>query len=272
MKRHLCIAALGLFSALRLMAGENATTSSLSDITKPATNTTAGPLEADHGKMNLNPGRLEDNRNRFLTNCTVSSRVLPPAGGLVVVAEGDYEARSLGSYSIRLYAAKSPGPDDRLFPVTIDNYKSGLIQPRSNGYVEQVLIRDLSGDGREEIIVTLRSVGRWSLISADAFRADNGQLKLAASIHDFPAGADAATLLSFKLNPAATGSKRWFDAVEAVVRVNDGKGHGPDVGSAEWQRAVSRKVFENTTDPVPEPNSKEWFAAMNKYVLTGLSQ
>jgi hypothetical protein len=256
MKKCLCLVTMSAVLTLTLFASELEV--------KPA----------NSGKVSavLKPDRLEDDRNRFLTNCKVSSRVLPPGGGLVVVAEGDYEARSLGSYSMRLYAAKSANADQHLFPVTIDNFKCGLIQPRENGFVEKVFTRDLLGDGREEIIVTIRSVGRYAMVSADAFRVDDDRLTCVASVTGFPANADVATLLSFKLKPAAAGTTRWFEAVEAVVRVKDAKSRGPDVGSVEWQRAVSDKVFANLDSPAPKPGSKVWFDAMNKHVLVGLPQ
>jgi hypothetical protein len=71
--------------------------------------------------------------------------------------------------------------------------------------------------------------------------------------------------------PAAVvvGSQGWFAAVEAVVRVTDREGHGPDIGSEEWLGAVTKKVFRVHGEAVPVVGSKEWFEQVHQRVLPG---
>lgn len=84
-----------------------------------------------------------------------------PTGQTVVVAEGAREARSLGSVSVRVYAAAPPGEATTFF-------LSGLIRPR-DGVLEAPRLADLDGDQRLEIIVVARSVGTGGYLSAQAF-------------------------------------------------------------------------------------------------------
>ena len=60
---------------------------------------------------------------RFIT------KVKLPSGQTAVVAEGDFEARSIGSFSIRLYDASAEGDETTFF-------RSGLIRPR-DGVIEK---------------------------------------------------------------------------------------------------------------------------------------
>lgn len=61
------------------------------------------------------------------------------------------------------------------------------------------------------------------------------------------------------------GSKAWFAHVDALVRVGDSEGHGPDVGSLEWMGAVSRKLFRD--EPVPEAGTKAWYEKVHKHLF-----
>jgi len=70
---------------------------------------------------------------RFVT------KIKLPAGQTVVVAEGEFEARSIGSFSIRLYQAASGGNETTFFT-------SGLIRSR-DGTIERVVLSDINDDG-----------------------------------------------------------------------------------------------------------------------------
>jgi hypothetical protein len=94
-------------------------------------------------------------QQRFVSKLTL------PTGQTVVVAEGDYEARSIGSFSVRLYEAAS-APDETTF------FISGLIHPR-DGVLEKAILADLDDDQQPEIIVISRSVGTGGYISAYRF-------------------------------------------------------------------------------------------------------
>jgi len=102
-------------------------------------------------------------------------------GLTVVVAEGDFEPRSIGSYSVRIYGAN---PD---FPT--DDFVCGTIRPR-DGIVEKVIIQDINGNGTEEIIVIIRSVGTGGYLSADVFQYQPKQLMLLESVTDLTKKAD----------------------------------------------------------------------------------
>ncbi len=79
----------------------------------------------------------------------------------MVVAEGDYEARSIGSFSVRLYEAAAD-PDETTF------FISGLIRAR-DGVVEKVISADINGDEQQDVVVVVRTVGTGNYQSAYAF-------------------------------------------------------------------------------------------------------
>ncbi len=99
-----------------------------------------------------------------------------PAGQKAVVAEGDYEPRSLGSYSVRLYGA-SPG-------APFDNFLDGTIRRRPNGSIEKVELADIDGRPGKEIVVVFRCVGSGSFLSAEAFAFDTKRPNFLISVHD----------------------------------------------------------------------------------------
>ncbi len=94
-------------------------------------------------------------QERFITKLKL------PTGQMVVVAEGDFEARSIGSFSIRLYEATSVS-DETIF------FSNGLIRPR-DGIIEKAVLADVERDQQPEVIVIIRSVGTGSYLSAYAF-------------------------------------------------------------------------------------------------------
>jgi hypothetical protein len=118
-------------------------------------------------------------------------KVKLPSGELVVVAEGEFEARSIGSFSVRVYEPASQ-PDETTF------FVSGLINFR-DGTIEKVVLSDLNKDLTEEIIVTARSVGTGSYISAYAFAYSNSKLIFLTSIEGLPPDADSLAALRDEL-------------------------------------------------------------------------
>lgn len=114
-----------------------------------------------------------------------------------VVAEGDFEARSLGSYSIRLYDLVDPQ-----FPY--DRYLAGRVMPRQ-GTLEAVRWEDLDGDRRPELVVIVRSVGTGGFLHADAFVESGTTLKLVATAQGLPKDADASSALRSKLGGKPAG-------------------------------------------------------------------
>ena len=119
--------------------------------------------------------------DRFVSKLTL------PTGETVVVAEGDFEARSVGSFSVRLYEA-AVAPDDTTF------FTSGLIRSR-DGVIEKVILADVDGDQRQEIVVIVRSVGTGSYLSAHAFAIAKGKLCFRAVVEGLAADADPVAAL-----------------------------------------------------------------------------
>ncbi|HKL25682.1 MAG TPA: hypothetical protein VJ910_05590 [Desulfuromonadales bacterium] len=53
-------------------------------------------------------------------------------------------------------------------------------------------------------------------------------------------------------------TKAWYRAVESRVPTGDGRGHGPDPGSLEWQSTVEFKLGIRGRPAVPERGSNAW--------------
>lgn len=112
---------------------------------------------------------------------------------VIVVAEGEYEPRSIGSYSVRIYSGRSS-------TFRFDDFIAGIVM-RRNGIVEAVKFQDLDGDGRPEIVVIVRAVGSGGYLSADAFRYQNRSLELAVAVADLDKRADPIQALRDRLKP-----------------------------------------------------------------------
>ena len=121
---------------------------------------------------------------RYLKQFKMSS------GLTVVVAEGELEPRSIGSYSIRIYGVNLEFPTD--------DFLCGLIRPR-DGSVERVIIQDINGDQKEEIVVVVRSAGTGGYLSAEAFDFRENQLKRVAGVEGLEKNEDPVAALSKKL-------------------------------------------------------------------------
>jgi len=109
----------------------------------------------------------------------------------VVVAEGDFEPRSIGSYSLRVY-----GGANKKFPT--DDFITGVIRPR-NGTIEAVRFDSLDADDRPEIVVIVRAAGSGGYISADAFRYRDRSLELIAAVENLDKTADPIRALRDKI-------------------------------------------------------------------------
>lgn len=111
----------------------------------------------------------------------------------VVVAEGDLEWRSVGSYSIRL----SELVDDRDLPA--GEFYSGVVRERA-GTIENVILKDLDGDGSKDVIVTIRCAGTGNYLSADAFSIHDKKLTLIASVQMLDPKVDCLNALKKQLS------------------------------------------------------------------------
>jgi hypothetical protein len=120
-------------------------------------------------------------QDRFVSKLTL------PKGETVVVAEGDFEARSIGSFSIRLYQAAA-APDETTF------FSSGLVRAR-DGAIEKLMLGNINADPQQEVIVTVRSAGTGSYLSAHAFAVAKDKLVFVAAVEDLAADADPLVAL-----------------------------------------------------------------------------
>ena len=117
---------------------------------------------------------------------------IPGSTEVVVVAEGDFEPGSIGSYALRVYGGASEN-----FPT--DDFVAGVVWPR-NGRVEAVRFDDVDGDDKTEIIVVIRSVGSGGYLSADAFRFRERSVEWVASVADLEKQGDPIQALRDKFN------------------------------------------------------------------------
>lgn len=119
--------------------------------------------------------------DRFITKLKL------PTGQVIVVAEGDFESRSIGSFSVRLYDA-APVQDETTF------FLSGLIHFR-DGTIENVLLDDGSDAQNPEIIVIARSVGSGNYLSAYLFTTSKNELFFRSAVEGMPPNADLLAAL-----------------------------------------------------------------------------
>jgi hypothetical protein len=105
-----------------------------------------------------------------------------------VADEGEGEPRSIGSYALRLYKSGDPS-----FP--FDTFLAGVVRPR-DGTLEALKFADINRDGKNEIIVVIRSAGTGGYLSADAFRVQKGVPVLVGSKSGLASNADPVAELS----------------------------------------------------------------------------
>lgn len=117
----------------------------------------------------------------------------------VVVAEGDFEARSLGSYSVRVYRVDTASqPDDET-----TFFAFGTVRPR-DGSVERVWRADALRIGNvPALVVSTRSAGRGRYLSADAFELTPREIRLRATVSGLRPDADPVAALARKLKRGA---------------------------------------------------------------------
>ena len=106
-----------------------------------------------------------------------------------MVAEGDQEPRSTGSYSIRLYSGAEPK-----FPT--DDFLHGLIRER-DGSVEDVQLDTSANQDKPAIVVIIKSAGSGGYLSADQFQLDNNrQLQLTNTVNGLENNVDPVKAFS----------------------------------------------------------------------------
>jgi hypothetical protein len=114
-------------------------------------------------------------------------KVKLPSGQTAVVAEGDLEARSIGSFSLRLYDAATPEDETTFF-------RAGQVRAR-DGTIEKVVVANIAGDQRPEIVVIVRSAGTGGYLSAHAFTVNKQRLMFHSFVEGLPYDADPIAAL-----------------------------------------------------------------------------
>lgn len=118
------------------------------------------------------------------------SKIKHPTGKTIVVAEGEFEARSIGSFSVRLYDA-AESMDETTF------FSSGFIRAR-DGAIEKLILADVDEDEKQELIVVVRSVGTGNYLSAHTFSVSENKLAFRSVVEGLAADDDPVTAV--KLN------------------------------------------------------------------------
>ena len=108
-------------------------------------------------------------------------KLVLPNQRVAVVAEGDGEARSIGSYSLRIYTTvHGAAPDDTTF------FHHGIVRAR-DGSIEKIVLAERIPGEPPGLVVVIRSAGSGGYLSADAFRLvairSNCWVRLAVSRH-----------------------------------------------------------------------------------------
>ncbi|KZZ57158.1 hypothetical protein A3760_30600 [Oleiphilus sp. HI0122] len=117
--------------------------------------------------VSFSGGSYAGDSDRFIKQLTFQT------GQTLLIAEGEREARSIGSFSVRLYDAGAKGDETTFF-------LDGLIMAR-DGAIETATLADINGDQLSELIVISRTVGSGSYLSAYAFSIADNRLE---SIHE----------------------------------------------------------------------------------------
>jgi hypothetical protein len=77
----------------------------------------------------------------------------------------------------------------------------------------------------------------------------------------------AACVQGGEINPGPEPcSGEWQQWVESRVMTGDGQGHGPDIGSDEWQSVVEFKLGIRGEPSVPPRDADEWCSYIDKQI------
>jgi hypothetical protein len=61
-------------------------------------------------------------------------------------------------------------------------------------------------------------------------------------------------------------SKDWYPWVETTLTSSDGRGHGPDIGSDEWQSVIEFKLGVRGQPDTPQRSSNTWCQFIDKRI------
>ncbi|MGY6120147.1 PliI family lysozyme inhibitor of I-type lysozyme (plasmid) [Paraburkholderia strydomiana] len=127
-------------------------------------------------------------------DCKFLKKVALPERQTAVIATGDLEACSLGSYSVRIYSSENVQPgDDTTF------YRFGLLHER-DGTVEDAFLANLGPSAPASLIVKIRSVGSGGHVSARAYVVSKNGIYAVAAIRDQRPQTDVVAALKKQLS------------------------------------------------------------------------
>ena len=140
------------------------------------------------------------------------TQTVPLTQGLVaVVAEGDLEARSMGSYTVRAYFdAEASSGNETTF------YAAGLVRPR-DGTVRSASALALPGRPRPLLMVVMQSAGSGGYLSAEAFAVEPRAVRLLARVSDLGPAEDPATHLRRRLGDPASATRQFLLAYQPLA-------------------------------------------------------
>ena len=62
----------------------------------------------------------------------------------------------------------------------------------------------------------------------------------------------------------------WYEKIDQQVFTQDGQGHGPDLGSEEWQSVVEFKLGVRNLPEVPARNTQAWCQYIKTHLINHL--
>ena len=95
------------------------------------------------------------------------------SNAVFAVDEGRGESASIGSYSIRAFAANYDHSDELM------DFIAGVVRPRDGG-IEKCWVTDLDGDGKPEVVVWIECAGSGGYGTLDIFTFDGKKLNQVA--------------------------------------------------------------------------------------------
>ena len=126
-------------------------------------------------------------------------KLVLPGKLVAVIAEGDWEARSIGSYSVRVYSTEHAASDDE------PTFFVSAITRKRDGVIERVLLAEPAAGEPPNLIVVIGSAGSGAYLSADAFTVTGETIELRGSVHGLPAQADPVQSLTKDLQSKQQG-------------------------------------------------------------------
>lgn len=137
---------------------------------------------------------------------------VPLAKGLVaVVAEGDLEARSIGSYSVRAYYDEQASPGNET-----TFYTAGLVRPR-DGTVRSAGPLAMPGHPRPLLMVVTQSAGSGGYLSAEAFAVEPRAVQLLTRVSELAPTEDPAIHLRRRLGDPASATQEFLRAYQPLA-------------------------------------------------------